>query len=265
MSDAATTKPANLLCEEAVFGVLLITLNRPQVLNAMTYDMLSRLARFWDEADRDADINVVVITGAGRAFRTGNDLNNPDPDAEMARRIMDDVGRVVRGMVECSKPVISAINGVAVGAGAMLALVADISIAAEDARIVDGLVNVGVTSGDHAPLIWPLLCSMPQSKYYFFNLKSLSGQEAERLGLVTKAVPREQVLTTALEIAERMCGISQVGIRGTKRALNGWLRRALPIFEHGAALEIADFFYPDVLEARAAFRDKRVPEYPSAR
>ena len=82
---------------------------------------------------------------------------------------------------------------------------------------------------------------------------------------MTKAIPREQVLTTALEIAERMCGMSQVGIRGTKRALNGWLRRAWPIFEHGAALEIADFFYPDVLEARAAFRDKRAPEFPSAR
>ena len=174
MSDPATAEPANLLCEKAAAGVLLITLNRPQVLNAMTYDMLSRLARFWDEADRDADIKVVVITGAGRAFCTGNDLNNPDPDAEMARRITDDAGRVVRGLVECSKPVISAINGVAVGAGVMLALVADISIAAEDARIVDGLVNVGVTSGDHAPLIWPLLCSMPQSKFNLSRIFQIS-------------------------------------------------------------------------------------------
>ena len=98
-----------------------------------------------------------------------------------------------------------------------------------------------------------------------FNLESLSGQEAKRLGLMSKAVPRERVLTTALDTAERMCGMSQVGIRGTKQALNGRLRRTWPNFEHGAALEIADFFYPDVLEGMAAIRDKRALKYPSAR
>lgn len=254
----------SLLIEHKGNGVTLITMNRPEKLNAMTYEMHSELARIWDAVEEDAATKVAVITGAGRAFSAGNDLNNPDPDADMVREIMTDALMIVRGMIDCSKPIVSAINGVAVGGGTQVGILADLSVAAEDARIIDGHTTVGVTAGDHGALIWPLLCGLSKAKYYLFDLETLTGAEAERLGIVTKAVPREEVLPTALEWADRLASMSQVGIRGTKAAINGWLRMAMPILEHSAALEMADFFHPDVHEARAAFREKREPRFPSA-
>lgn len=245
-------------------GVVLITLDRPKQLNAMTYTMHGELARIWDDVQRDKATKVAVVTGAGRAFCSGNDLNNPDPDIDMVREIMDDAVSIVRGMIECNKPIVSAINGVAVGAGLAVALMADISIAAEDAKLIDGHTKVGVVAGDHACVIWPLLCGMAKAKYFLWNVEPLMGAEAERIGVVTKAVATDRVLSEALRVAGELAQMSQPAIRGTKRALNGWLRQAMPMFEHSAALEMVDFFSPDVHEARAAFRDKRPVKFPSA-
>ncbi len=265
MADDVFDKYEELLIERKGNGVLLITLNRPEKLNAMTYKMHSELARIWNDVDEDPGTKIAVVTGAGRAFSAGNDLNNPDPDADMVREIMSDALKIARGMIDCSKPIISAINGVAVGGGAQIGIMADLSVAAEDAKIIDGHTIVGVTAGDHGALMWPLLCGMAKAKYFLFNLEPLTGLEAERIGVVTKAVPKDEVLSTALEWANRMADMSQIGLRGTKQALNGWLRMAMPILEHSAALEMADFFHPDVHEARAAFREKRQPRFPSAR
>jgi enoyl-CoA hydratase len=246
-------------------GVLLVTLNRPDVLNAMTYAMHAELARIWPDIDNDPATRVAVVTGAGRAFCAGNDLRNPDPDFDGVRDIMRDAVGIVRGMIECDKPIISAINGVAVGAGLAVALMADISIAAEDAKLIDGHTKVGVVAGDHACVIWPLLCGMARSKYYLWNLEPLTGRRAEEIGIVTKALPVGQVMGEALRLADQLAQMAQPAIRGTKRALNGWLRQAMPIFEHSAALEMVDFFGPDVHAARAAFREKREVDFPSAR
>lgn len=245
-------------------GVVLVELNRPQKLNAMTYSMHAELARLWHDADEDKATRVVVVTGAGRAFCAGNDLNNPDPDYDGVREIMRDAIAIVRGMIECEKPIISAINGVAVGAGLAVALMADISIAAEDAKLIDGHTNVGVAAGDHACVVWPLLCGMAKAKYFLWNLEPLTGKRAEEIGIVTMALPREDVLPKALALAAQLAEMSQPGIRGTKRALNGWLRQAMPIFEHSAALEMFDFLGPDVHAAREAFRAKREVRFPSA-
>jgi enoyl-CoA hydratase len=245
-------------------GVVLVTLNRPQVLNAMTYKMHGELARLWHDVDQDKATRVVVVTGAGRAFCSGNDLTNPDPDHDGVREIMRDAVAIVRGMIECEKPVISAINGVAVGAGLAVALMADISIAAEDAKLIDGHTRVGVAAGDHACVIWPLLCGMAKAKYFLWNLEPLTGRKADELGLVTMALPQGEVLAKALSIAAELAEMSQPGIRGTKRALNGWLRQAMPIFEHSAALEMFDFLGPDVDAARKAFRAKAPVRFPSA-
>ena len=253
-----------LLIEKKDNGVLLITLNRPDVLNAMTYAMHAELGRIWDDIARDPDTKVAVITGAGRAFCSGNDLNNPEPDLPMVREIMDDAMRIVRGMIECDKPVISAINGAAVGAGLAVAVLADISVCAEDAKLIDGHTTVGTVAGDHGCLLWPMLCGLAKAKFYMFNMEPLTGAEAERIGIVTKAVPTEDVLPTAMEYAGRMADMAQHAIRGTKRAMNGWLRQAMPIFEHSVALEMVDFVDADVYEGRAAFREKRKPAYPSA-
>lgn len=246
-------------------GVVLITLDRPKVLNAMTYAMHGELANIWNDVDRDPATKVAVVTGAGRAFCSGNDLNNPDPDLPMVREIMGDAVRIVRGMIDCDKPIVSAINGVAVGAGLAVALLADISVCAEDAKLIDAHTTVGTVAGDHGCLLWPLLCGLTKAKFYMFNMEPLTGAEAERIGVVTKAVPTAEVLPTALDYAERLAGMAQHAIRGTKRAMNGWLRQAMPIFEHSVALEMVDFLDADILEARQAFRDKRKANFPSAR
>jgi len=253
-----------LKIERRANGVLLITLNRPHVLNAMTYQMHAELSRIWYDVDRDPQTRVAVVTGAGRAFCAGNDLKNPDPDFDGVQEIMRDAVRIVRSMIECDKPIISAINGVAVGAGLAVAILADISIAAEDAKLVDGHTKVGVVAGDHACVIWPLLCGMARAKYYLWNIEPLTGRRAEEIGIVTKALPADEVLKEALSIADKLAVMAQPAIRGTKRALNGWLRQAMPIFEHSAALEMVDFFGPDVHAARAAFREKREVKFPSA-
>lgn len=256
---------SELKIERRARGVVLIQLNRPDKLNALTYSMHGELARLWRDAEEDRATRVVVVTGAGRAFCSGNDLNNPDPDHDGVREIMRDAVSIVRGMVECEKPIISAINGVAVGAGLAVALMADISIAAEDARLIDGHTKVGVAAGDHACVIWPLLCGMAKAKYFLWNLEPLTGRRADELGIVTMALPRAEVLPKALSLAAELAEMSQPGIRGTKRALNGWLRQAMPIFEHSAALEMFDFLGPDVYAAREAFRAKRQVKFPSAK
>lgn len=254
----------NLTIERRANGVVLVTLDRPEKLNAMTYPMHADLGRVWDVADEDRATRAVVVTGAGRAFCSGNDLKNPDPDHDGVREIMRDALKIVRGMMECEKPIISAINGVAVGAGLAVALMADISIAAEDAKLIDGHAKVGVAAGDHACMLWPMLCGMAKAKYFLWDLEPLTGAKADEIGLVSQSLPKEQVLPRALEIADQLGQGSQPAIRGTKRAINGWLRQAMPIFEHSAALEMYDFFGPDVFAAREAFRAKKPVKYPSA-
>jgi enoyl-CoA hydratase len=167
-------------------------------------------------------------------------------------------------MINMDKPVLSAINGVAVGAGLAVALLADISIMSETARLTDGHLRLGVAAGDHAMIIWPLLCGMAKAKYYLLTADFIDGKEAERIGLVSLCAPQEQVLPRALEVAQRLATGSQLAIRWTKRALNNWLRVAGPIFDNSLALEMMGFFTDDVPEGLKAVREKRPPVFPSA-
>jgi enoyl-CoA hydratase len=178
----------------------------------------------------------------------------------MLREMSDMVYRIV----DCEKPIVSAINGVAVGAGTVVGLLADISICAEDARIGDGHVRLGVAAGDHAAIIWPLLCGLAKARYYLLTGEMVTGAEAERIGLVSKAVPRDQVLAEAMRVAEVLATGSQQAIRLTKRTLNSWVRQAAPIFDQSAAYEMLCFLGPDVVEGCTALREKRDPAFPSA-
>jgi enoyl-CoA hydratase len=167
-------------------------------------------------------------------------------------------------MINCEKPVVAAINGVAAGAGLVVALLSDISICAEDARLGDGHVKLGVAAGDHAAIIWPLLAGLAKARYYLLTGEMLTGTEAERIGMVSKALPHDKVLAEALEIAHTLATGSQLAIRWTKRALNNWLKAAGPIFDQSAAYEMLCFMGPDVVEGAAALREKRPPRFPSA-
>ncbi|MCO7218550.1 enoyl-CoA hydratase/isomerase family protein [Klenkia sp. PcliD-1-E] len=248
-------------------GVLLITIDRPDKYNAADEQMHGELARVWAEVSRDPATRVAVVTGAGKAFSAGGDLamvRRMTGDFDRVHHMLGEMSDLVYNMVNCEKPIVSAINGAAVGAGIVVALLADVSICAEDAKLGDGHVKLGVAAGDHAAIIWPLLVGMAKARYYLLTGEMLTGAEAERMGLVTKSLPKGEVLTEAMRVAQTLATGSQPAIRLTKRALNNWLRMAGPIFDQSAAYEMLCFLGPDVVEGAAAFEDKRPPRFPSA-
>ncbi|SCX19080.1 enoyl-CoA hydratase-related protein [Mycolicibacterium fluoranthenivorans] len=257
--------PEEILIERKPNGVVLITLNRPEHLNALTMPMFEMMGSLLLDIDRDPETRVAVITGAGRGFCTGMDVAQPDPSLEDAIALMETERKRILATLNMDKPIITAINGPAVGWGLSLGLLADISIAAEDAVLMDGHTRVGVVAGDHSSLIWPLLVGMAKAKYYQLTSARLTGIEAERIGLVSLVEPRDKVLERALAIADDLALGSQRAIQWTKRSLNtGWLTNAIPQQELSAALETLNFAGADYLEARKAFREKRPTRFPSA-
>ena len=152
-----------------------------------------------------------------------------DPPSRSATAADDDrderAGDIVRTLIECDTPVVSAINGVAVGAGLAVALMADIGIIDKAAQFTDGHIRLGVAAGDHAVAIWPLLCGMAKAKYYLMTADFIDGAEAERIGLVSKAVDGDDVLPEAMRIAQTLATGPNDAIKFTKRALNHWLLR----------------------------------------
>ncbi len=256
----------DLLFERHDHGVLQITINRPERMNATDERLHSELAGVWRDVAADRDTRAVVITGKGRAFSAGGDL-------DMVKRMSTDYARVaamateaadlVLRMVECETPIVSAINGPAVGAGLATALMADISVIADDTRIIDGHIRLGVTAGDHAALIWPLLCGMAKAKYYLLTGDFVDAVEAERIGLVSRCVPRDEVLPTALEIATRLATGPEHAVRWTKRTLNHWLRAAIPAFDASVAYEMLTFLGDDVREGAQAIAEHREPRFAS--
>lgn len=257
--------PREFLIERKPNGVLLITLNRPEHLNALTMPMFEVMGELLLDVERDPQTRVAVITGAGRGFCTGMDVAQPDPSLEDAIVLMETERKRIMATLSMDKPIISAINGPAVGWGLSLGLLADISVAAEDAVLMDGHTRVGVVAGDHSSLIWPLLVGMAKAKYYQLTSARMTGIEAERIGLVSLVEPRDKVLERALAIADDLALGSQRAIQWTKRSLNtGWLTNALPQQELSAALETLNFAGADYLEARQAFRENRPTRFPSA-
>src|ERR671930_367898 len=236
-------------------------------LSITTARMHGEMARIWVDIDRDPETRVAILRGAGRGFSAGGDLAMVEEmtrDFAVRARVWREAKDLVYNLINCSKLIVSAMHGPAVGAGLVCGLLADISIAAKNARIIDGHTRLGVAAGDHAAIIWPLLCGMAKAKYYLLTADFLDGREAERIGLVSLCVPAAEVLPKAMEVADRLAQGSQLSIRWTKRALNNWLRQAGPIFDQSLALEMLTFMYPDVREGARALREKRAPAFPSA-
>jgi enoyl-CoA hydratase len=257
-------KYQRLQCEMQENGVLLITLDNPGKMNATDAQMHLEISTIFRDVDSDPNINAVVVTGAGNAFSAGGELEwikEQVGNYTQTMRVMREAGEIVRSMIDCDTPIISAINGVAVGAGLAVALMADISIMNEDARITDGHIRLGVAAGDHAVAIWPLLCGMAQAKYYLLTADFIDGKEAARIGLVTKAVPADEVLSTALAVAQKVATGPRDAVRFTKRSLNHWLRQALPNFEASLAYEMLNFLGPDAQEGLSALIEKRPADF----
>ncbi len=245
-------------------AVLRVTMENGK-MNSADRAMHGELVQIWRDIDSDPSVNAAILTGAGRTFSAGGDfamIQDIIADFEVRVRIWKEARDLVYNIVNCSKPVVSAMRGVAVGAGLVCGLLADISIASKDCRIIDGHTRLGVAAGDHAAIVWPLLCGMAKAKYYLMLCDQLLGEEAERIGLVSLAVDELQLDAKAVELAIRLAEGAQSSIRWTKYALNNWLRQAGPTFDASLALEFMGFTGPEVKEGLAAHLEKRSPKFP---
>ena len=234
-------------------SVLRITLEGPG-LNAVDPDVHRELADVWLAVDRDPETNVAVLQGAGRAFSAGGSfdlLQSVLDDYDARVRVMREARDLVFNVINCSKPIVSAIHGPAVGAGLVAGLLADVSVVARTAKIIDGHTRLGVAAGDHAAICWPLLCGMAKAKYYLLTCETLTGEEAERIGLVSLCVDDGEVHARALEVATGLSEGSQSAIRWTKQTLNNWYRAQSAILDASLAYEFIGFGGPD---ARRAWR-----------
>jgi enoyl-CoA hydratase len=245
-------------------GVLRLTLSAPGRLNAVGAAMHGELAAVWRAVADDDETRAVLVRGAGGAFSAGGDLElvlEIANDAETRARVFREARDLVYNVIDCPKPIVSAMAGPAVGAGLAVGLLADVSIATPSTRIVDGHTKLGVAAGDHAAIVWPLLCGLAKAKYHLLLCEPLDGVEAERIGLVSLCVPEDELEERALAVARRLAEGSQQAIRHTKLALNNWLRAAGPAFDASLALEFLDMTGPDVHEGVAAVREKRPPRF----
>jgi len=263
MTDYAALYPS-FQFDRPADGVLRITFDAPG-LNAVSPAAHREIADVWTSVDRDPETRVVLVRGAGKGFSSGGSFDLLDSMTsggfENRTRVMREARDLVNNIIDCSKPIVSAIHGPAVGAGLVAALLADVSVAGKTAKIIDGHTRLGVAAGDHAAICWPLLCGMAKAKYYLLTCDTLSGEEAERIGLVSVCVDDDMVQDRAMEIAVQLAAMAQSALQWTKHTLNHWYRQAGPAFDASLAYEFLGFGGPDVLEGIASHREKRPPRF----
>jgi enoyl-CoA hydratase len=262
MTDAYDAFPG-LGFDRPVDGVLRITLDAPG-LNAVSPAVHRELADVWLTIDRDPDIRVALLRGAGKAFSAGGSfdlLGEMINDYGTRTRIMREARDLVFNVINCAKPIVSAIHGPAVGAGLVAGILADVSVVARPARIIDGHTRIGVVAGDHAAICWPLLCGMAKAKYYLLTCETLTGEEAERIGLVSLCVDDDRVQERALAVAEQLAAGAQSAVRWTKHTLNHWYRAQSAILDASLAYEFYGFGGPDAAEGLASHTEKRAPHF----
>jgi enoyl-CoA hydratase len=264
MTRTIATESGDFTLEVDGDGIAHLILGRPGIMPTTSALGHAEIAHVWHTLAHAVDVKCVLIRSTGKGFCAGGamDLVEEMLQNQSARlRVMREARALVQGMLDCDKPIVSAINGAAVGAGAALALLADVSVAARTAKIIDGHTKIGVAAGDHAAIIWPILCGMAKAKYYLLLNETLSGEEAERIGLVSLCVEAAELEATAINIARRLASGSTTALGFTKRSLNHWLRAAWPAFEHSLSLEIMGFGQDDAREGLAALREKRAPRF----
>jgi enoyl-CoA hydratase len=244
-------------------GILRITLDGPG-LNAVDADVHRELADVWLAVDRDPATNVALLQGAGKAFSAGGSFDLVESildDFDARMRVAREARDLVFNVVNCSKPIVSAMHGPAVGAGLVAGLLADVSVVSRTARIIDGHTRLGVAAGDHAAICWPLLCGMAKAKYYLLTCDTLTGEEAERIGLVSLCVDDDAVHATALDVAAKLNDGAQSAIRLTKHTLNHWYRAQAAVFDASLAYEFLGFTGPEAREGLASHKEKRAPNF----
>lgn len=205
----------------------------------------AELATIWDDLDRDPDVSVVLVEGPNdEGFLLGGSLPLAQElvaSSQARFRMMEEHRHFVLGMVGCAKPIVSAVCGRAVGEGTVIALMSDISIVGPGTMLLDRHVPMGVAAGDHAALVWPLLTSMAKAKYHLLLGKEIGGEEAERIGLVSRVVADERVRDEARAVAAQLAASSPDAVRWTKKTLNSWYQPAVPAFDASLAVEVLGF------------------------
>ena len=240
--------------------VLRITLNSPLKMGAMDSQMHREVSEIWADVDADDSVSAVIVTGEGKSFSAGGDLHHERKVCEdygLRMQAMSESRKLVYGMLDCRKPIVCAARGWAVGAGLALLILSDVSIASKTAMFCDGHLKIGVAAGDHASIVWPLLCGMAKAKYYLLTAENFSGEEAERMNLISLALDDDQVEGRAVEVACRLAEGAPAALRWTKTMLNHWIRQAGPIFDASLALEFIGFAGPEGMEGIDAFLQKR--------
>jgi enoyl-CoA hydratase len=262
MSDTYDAFPG-LSIDRPAEHVLRITMDAPG-LNAVSPAVHRELADIWLAVDRDPDTHVALLRGAGKAFSAGGSFELLDTlmsDFAVRTRVLREARDLVFNVINCSKPIVSAIHGPAVGAGLVAGILADVSVVSRTARIIDGHTRLGVTAGDHAAICWPLMCGMAKAKYLLLTCDPLTGEEAERMGLVSICVDDDQVQERALEVATQLAAGSQSAIRWTKQTLNNWYRAQSAILDASLAYEFYGFGGPDAREGLTSHTEKRAPNF----
>jgi enoyl-CoA hydratase len=259
------SKYQDLHCRIIEPGILEIVMGEGGKLSTAGHRLHGELAEIWRDVDRDPEVRVAILRGAGKGFSAGGDfglIEDMIKDFDTRARVWREARDLVYNLINCSKIVVSAMHGPAVGAGLVAGLLADISIAAKNARIIDGHTRLGVAAGDHAAIVWPLLCGMAKAKYYLLTCEQVTGEEAERIGLVSLACEEAELQAMALQVARKLAAGAQTALRWTKYSLNNWLRMAGPTLDTSMALEMLGFTGPEVREGAASHREKRKPVFP---
>jgi len=241
-------------------GVLRVTLSaEPGRLNMVDVKMHAELGSIWRVVDAEESVSAVLLRGEGKGFSAGGDLSSVQSGIDNFNdraRMWKEARDIVYNILNCSKPVVSAMHGPAVGAGLVCGLLADISIVAKNAKLIDGHTRLGVAAGDHAAIIWPLLCGMAKAKYFLLTNEPMTGEEAERHNLVALAVDADQLEAKSIEVATKLARSAPTAVRMTKYVLNHWLRQNQAIFDLSAAFEMANVSSGEAQEAIRALNSK---------
>lgn len=248
--------PTYLLVEKRPSGVAVVTMNRPEILNAINWDMHEELEQVFVHLDHDKDVRAIVLTGAGRGFCSGGDQKSLDkgplPSPTRSGR------HLIRNMLEVEVPIVAAVNGAAVGLGATLALFCDVIFASPTARFADTHVTAGVVAGDGGAVIWPLLMGPVRAKHYLMTGEFISAEKAAAMGMINEVVADRDVREAAIDYAEMLASGPRESIIWTKYSVNKIIKQyAHLVLDTSAALEMLTFALPERGEAVAAFAGKR--------
>ena len=245
--------------------VLVVTIDHPgSGINAVDHDLHADLTALFPRLQSERDARAVLLTGRGGAFSAGGDFTwfPTLQDPETLRALHLDAKAMIWDLLDVHLPVVTAVNGHAMGLGASVALLSDVVFVAESARIGDPHVSVGLVAGDGGTIAWPLALGPMLAKRFLLTGDPVAADEAVRLGLAYRAVPDDELHAESLAFAHRLAAGAPLAIQGTKAAVNAWIKTtAGPSFDLAMAHEMTTFRSDDHPEALAALAEKRPPHF----